>query len=53
MDVNEEIVRAWLQEKHGFRRGFQENSANGKVSNVCSVARGAGFEPARPKGPQA
>jgi len=40
-------------EKTDFRRDFQEKSAKRKVSNVHGVARGAGFEPARPKGPQA
>jgi len=36
-----------------FRRDFQENSANCKFNLSNEVARGAGFEPARPKGPQA
>ena len=40
-------------EKHDFRRDFQENSTNYKFILGNEVARGAGFEPARPKGPQA
>ena len=40
-------------EETDFRRDFQENSAKCKFSNGSKVARGAGFEPARPKGPQA
>ena len=36
-----------------IRRDFQENSAENKYSVGRRVARGAGFEPARPKGPQA
>jgi len=34
-------------------QAFQENSANCKFNFGKEVARGAGFEPARPKGPQA
>ena len=34
-------------------QAFQGNSSKRKSSNVKFVARGAGFEPARPKGPQA
>jgi hypothetical protein len=40
-------------EKPDFRRDFQEISANHKFILGNEVARGAGFEPARPKGPQA
>ena len=40
-------------ERPDFRRAFQENSANYKFILGNEVARGAGFEPARPKGPQA
>jgi len=40
-------------ERTDFRRDFRENSAKCKSSKVKFVARGAGFEPARPKGPQA
>jgi len=40
-------------EKPDFRRDFQESSANYKFILGNEVARGAGFEPARPKGPQA
>ena len=40
-------------EKIDFGRDFQESSANYKFSLGNEVARGAGFEPARPKGPQA
>ena len=39
--------------KPDFRRDFKENAAKCKSSKVKFVARGAGFEPARPKGPQA
>jgi len=34
-------------------QAFQEKSSKYKSSKVKFVARGAGFEPARPKGPQA
>jgi hypothetical protein len=34
-------------------QAFQKSSAKHKFSKVKFVARGAGFEPARPKGPQA
>jgi hypothetical protein len=40
-------------EKTDFQRDFQENSSKYNSSRVNLVARGAGFEPARPKGPQA
>ena len=40
-------------EKTVFRRDYQKISANFNVSVERCVARGAGFEPARPKGPQA
>ncbi len=40
-------------EKPDFRRDFQQISANHNYSLRIWVARGAGFEPARPKGPQA
>ena len=40
-------------ERTNFRRDCQESSAKYKSSKVNLVARGAGFEPARPKGPQA
>ena len=36
-------------EKPDFRRDFQESSANYKFILGNEVARGAGFEPARPK----
>ena len=36
-----------------FRRDFQESSARNRYSAGRKVARGAGFEPARPEGPQA
>lgn len=39
-------------EKTDFRRDFQESSVNCKFNSGNDVARGAGFEPARPKGPQ-
>jgi hypothetical protein len=34
--------------KPDFRRDYLENAANCKSSNTDDVARGAGFEPARP-----
>jgi len=34
-------------------QAYQENSSKYKSSKVNLMARGAGFEPARPKGPQA
>jgi len=40
-------------EKPDFRRNFQEGYVNCKFNFGNEVARGAGFEPARPKGPQA
>jgi hypothetical protein len=40
-------------ERTDFRRDFQESCANRKSLVGRLVARGAGFEPARPKGPQA
>ena len=36
-------------EKTDFRRDFQEKSSNCKFNFGNEVARGAGFEPARPK----
>ena len=32
---------------------LHENSSKHKFSNASDMARGAGFEPARPNGPQA
>jgi len=40
-------------EKPDFRRDFQKISTNCKSNFSSEMARGAGFEPARPKGPQA
>ena len=39
-------------EKTDFRRDIQEISVNCRFNLADDVARGAGFEPARPKGPQ-
>ena len=36
-------------EKTDFQRDFQENSTNCKFNLGNKMARGAGFEPARPK----
>ncbi len=41
----QEVVKT---EKTDFRRDFQENSANCKFNSGNDMARGAGFEPARP-----
>ena len=40
-------------EKEAKTEDFQENSAKCKFNLGNEVARGAGFEPARPEGPQA
>ena len=39
-------------EKTALRRYFQENTSNLNYFVGVWMARGAGFEPARPKGPQ-
>ena len=39
-------------EKNGLRRSFQESTSNLNYFVGVWMARGAGFEPARPKGPQ-
>jgi len=40
-------------ERTDFRRDLRENTAKCNSLVGRKVARGAGFEPARPKGPQA
>jgi len=47
------IQKELKTEKPAKTRDFQEISSKRKSSKVNLVARGAGFEPARPKGPQA
>ena len=47
------IQEVTKNEKPDFQRDFQESSAKNKSSVRLCMARGAGFEPARPKGPQA
>ena len=39
--------------KTDFQRDVIKNSVNNNVSCEEKLARGAGFEPARPEGPQA
>jgi len=48
-----EVQKGQKTEISSKNQAYAKNSAKNKYSMGRMVARGAGFEPARPKGPQA